>query len=241
MTTRPWAAAVAAALLFSSSAFAQTPGPKGPALPGPRPLIQLSPANSPRWDVSVQSGRQGVNRTDSAVEWNNWYDSTHVTGSVGYYLTPYLKLEFDAARGAEASITVPQQVFAPGQSWPYTRGREHRVSTVGISGGVHYQFFENAWFHPYVGGGVEAMREHERAQAMPAAAEIRATNGTLLFPAMSALPALEASTTTARPFVGGGFKVYVSRSVFLRSDLRYAISSRRAETVSWRAGVGFDF
>jgi hypothetical protein len=45
----------------------------------------------------------------------------------------------------------------------------------------------------------------------------------------------------ARPVVGTGFKWYVSERAFVRSDLRSAISRDRAESVTWRVGVGFDF
>ena len=44
-----------------------------------------------------------------------------------------------------------------------------------------------------------------------------------------------------RPFVGAGFKVYVSERVFIRTDLRTSWSSDGLATMAWRNGIGFDF
>jgi hypothetical protein len=50
-----------------------------------------------------------------------------------------------------------------------------------------------------------------------------------------------ATTYTARPLLYTGFKWYVSERAFVRSDLRSSFSKDRAESVTWRVGIGFDF
>jgi len=45
---------------------------------------------------------------------------------------------------------------------------------------------------------------------------------------------------SARPVVGAGFKLYVSERAFIRSELRSSFSNRRAEHVTWAAGIGVD-
>jgi hypothetical protein len=174
------------------------------------------------------------------VQWDDWYEAAHLTASAGFYWAPNLKLEADVSRSADASLYVPQTYEVPGQSWPYIRSREHRVSTVGAAAGVQYQFFDNRWFHPFVGGGVEWLREHERADPQPATADVRGSIG-LIIPALPALPALSKTSTAVHPFAAVGFKVYVAPSAFLRTDLRFAGSGRGLETVTWRAGGGVDF
>lgn len=211
-----------------------------PALAQSQSLITLNQERPARWDVSVHSGRQGLNRRDVPAGWDSWYEAPHLTGSVGFYWTPNLKIEVDLARSAAASLFVPQTYQVPGQPWPYTRGREHRLSTLGAAAGVHYQFFDNRWFHPFVGAGVEVVRERARADAQPAMSEVRGSIG-IIVPALPALPALAVTSTMARPFAGVGFKAYLSPSAFLRTDLHTAMSGRGLETVTWRAGAGVDF
>jgi hypothetical protein len=56
------------------------------------------------------------------------------------------------------------------------------------------------------------------------------------------LPQTETKTRfIGSPFVGAGFKVYVSERAFIRTDLRTSWSSEGLNTLAWRNGIGFDF
>ena len=57
------------------------------------------------------------------------------------------------------------------------------------------------------------------------------------------VPPLDERTTRvlARPFVAGGFKSYISRSAFVRTEGRVGVGSTGPRQVSILAGVGFDF
>ncbi len=46
---------------------------------------------------------------------------------------------------------------------------------------------------------------------------------------------------SARPFITGGVKFYVSERGFIRTDMLTTFSSSGAESAVWRVGVGVDF
>jgi hypothetical protein len=108
-----------------------------------------------------------------------------------------------------------------------------------VTGGLAYQFFENAWFHPFVGAGVAVVHETARAERLPA--EPRFVDSVRPPVVLPELPPIDRSTTVAHPFLTVGFKTYAGERVFFRSDLRVAASSDGAESITWRAGMGVDF
>jgi hypothetical protein len=57
------------------------------------------------------------------------------------------------------------------------------------------------------------------------------------------VPPIDDRTTTVlgRPFVAGGFKSYISRKAFVRSEARAAFSSAGTRQLSITAGIGVDF
>jgi len=110
---------------------------------------------------------------------------------------------------------------------------DRRLTTVAPA--FTWQFRENSFMHPYVSGGVKVgiLEEHR----------VR-TQDLYRFGAQGALvPPLDERTTRvlARPFVAGGFKSYLSRSVFVRTEGRVGVGPTGPRQVSILAGVGFDF
>jgi hypothetical protein len=223
-------AAAAAAIIVSTAtgALAQGTG------------ITLMPPDQARWDITVHAGRHGVNRSDIGDEWNRWYESAAVSASGGFYVTPHVKVEGDVSHAGEASLYTQQSVVVPGQSWPYPRFRDHRLRAITGSGAVMWQFFENQWFHPFAGAGVLVLHERERAEALAPQAVPVGPAGTLPF-IMPALPALDTSRTAVQPFLTTGFKVYVSKQAFLRTDVRVGVSRDGVASAQWRGGIGIDF
>jgi hypothetical protein len=49
------------------------------------------------------------------------------------------------------------------------------------------------------------------------------------------------SKVAARAVLTTGVKAYFSRTVFALTDVRVGVSSRRAEDMQWRVGLGADF
>jgi hypothetical protein len=82
-----------------------------------------------------------------------------------------------------------------------------------VGAGLSWQFFENQWFHPSLGGGLDVVGEREAGVG---------------------------TTTTVRPFVSTGFKWYVNERAFARSDFRVSFYDGAAAHVTWTAGLGVD-
>jgi hypothetical protein len=215
------AALVLAACLTTSFAAAQD-----------APTLVLSPADPSRWDAAVHVGWFGGNKSEIAPDWDDWYDAASFGVSAGYYWTPHLKLDVELGTTTSGGIFVQEYGFFG--SGPYVQSREHTFRTTSLAGGVSYQFFENQRFHPFVGGGLAVVRERERLLlSLP----VPRPPGVIPEPA----DAFEETSLSARPFAVIGFKAYASERVFFRSDVQVTGSRQHVESVSWRAGVGFDF
>src|SRR5688572_21961210 len=158
----------------------------------------------PRWDLSGEVGWLSSNKSDIAPDWDDWYDEATGALALGRYCSPHLRGELRVAFSGEGRIVEEQRVVVPGQPFPQFRLREHYYRTAALGAGVHYQFFDNQWFHPHVGAGVAVDRESERQLMLPDPAETTTVRW------------------TARPFVAAGFKWYVNERGFVRSDLRLA-------------------
>jgi hypothetical protein len=203
------------------------------------PIVTLVPPSWAKWDVSVYAGRHGANTSDIGPDWDRWYEAASYGLSASRFLTPHLSIELDARRSATANTYASETVIDPAGT-PFFRTQRHQFTTTAVSGGATYQAFENRWFHPFIGGGLEVMFETQRSDPSQQSPSFR--NGILIPPpAGLALPAAEARSTTVRPYAGTGFKVYVSPHAFLKTDVRLSLSRRGAESAVWRAGVGLEF
>jgi hypothetical protein len=201
--------------------------------------VTLTPPTAPKWDAAVSVGWLAANKPNIGAEWNRWSDTATFDAGAGRYLNPHVKIEFDVAAAVKARVLGFEPAVIPESPYTYPRAREHTFQTVGVSGGLAYQFFENAWFHPFVGGGIAVVHETQRAERLPVEPRfVDVLRPPVLLPE---LPAIDMSTTEARPFLTTGFKVYVMERFFFRSDVRVAASAKGAETVAWRGGMGVDF
>ena len=230
MTTRLLAAGaiLAAAFFTTTSADAQTTG-----------TVTLAPERPARWDVAGYAGWLGVDKSEVVDNgWNDWYDAAAFTASAGHYLTPHLKAEADVTTATRAELYTYDTIPVPADAFPYSRSRRHFFRYRAASAGVSYQFFENTWFHPFVGAGVDVVHESARTELAHTVVSFRDPRPPVILPAVST--EWEASVT-ARPFATAGFKWYVAEKAFIRSELRSSFSSKGGESVVWRAGVGFDF
>jgi hypothetical protein len=221
-------AALAVQLCGASSASAQE-----------QLVTTFVPESLRRWDATGFAGWRGVDKSDLAEDWNDWYDVAAFTGSVGRYLTPHVKIEVDL------STTTPGRVFGqtfvaapsppsstpPFSMPPFYTLREHEFRRTTLGATLAYQFLENRWVHPFLGVGVEGVRESDQVH-------------TQFYPTGGPRPLGPLQEThvrySARPFVTGGFKFYVSERAFIRTDVLTTFSSGGAESGLWRIGVGVD-
>jgi hypothetical protein len=209
----------------------------GPALAQGAAPVALSPDDPARWDVSGEVGWLSSNKSDIAPDWDDWYDVASGGASLGYYWSPNLRSEVRLAFGAEAGVYEEQRIAAPGQPYPIFRVREHHYRTATLAGGLSYQFFDNRWFHPSLGGGLELVRESERVFAPEQLMPSREPRVPIV------LPAVNHGTTVswaARPFVTAGFKWYGNERAFARSDVRVSFGGGGVAHVVWTAGIGVD-
>ncbi len=200
-----------------------------PVLASAQPTVAL-----PKADGWASVGWQIVNELDTSTLGS--YDEQRVIGSAGsgLYWAPRLKAEFDAATSSRSSFNVVEQMPINGE--PGIRYSQVRVRTTSFAAAQTYELLSNAWFTPYVGGGVEVSRvaREEYVQAF-----------SLAGPTGPRIPERSESLTPGsevivRPLVAVGFKAYLSRRAFFRTDSRLTLEPR-VQHVLIRFGFGVDF
>ena len=201
----------------------------------PASAITLRPAAPSRWDVAARITWLGERRTGPSFAWDRWINVASGGGIVGYYWTPHLKTELDFSTSGEDEIYSIEPIALPGTNALFPLQRDHRFHVATASVGLVAQFFENAWFHPFVSGGMEVVREREHVETTFPPVPPRAVTPPIV---------TEPETLVrhaARPFVATGFKAYVSERAFIRTDVRTSWSTDGLAALGWHSGVGFDF
>jgi hypothetical protein len=201
-------------------------------------LAVATNADAQQWDATGQVALLKRNKPE-LTEFDHWYSVAAVDGTVGRYWTPHFKTEFEIGTAAEGTIDGAANVPVPGRSYPYYRYREHKLRETTAGAAVMYQFFDNRWVHPFVGGGFEVARERHFADSLPAGTvRVSTAVPTLSLPAV---PAIDTVTYSVRPVLNGGFKFYVTPHGFVRTEVRTSFGADRPAAVQWRGGAGFDF
>jgi len=196
----------------------------------------LVPAAFPRWDASGSLGMLSISTGDTGGSpWRTWEQKLEYRADVGRYWTTHLRTELSVGssnRWDEYEVTPFPAAGVAAPVYAYT-DVERRLTTVAPA--VTWQFRENSFMHPYVSGGVTLGILHEHRVRTPDAYRFGGQSG--------AIPPLDERTTTllARPFLAGGFKSYVSRSTFVRTETRVAAGPTGVRQLSMVAGIGFDF
>jgi len=189
------------------------------------------PESQRRWDVVGLVGWRGIDKSDVAPDWNDWYDVGAFSASAGRYLTPHVKIDLDVSTTTTGRV-YEQVLFGIPGPFPYYEYRAHGFRRTTIGPSLAYQFFENRWVHPFLGAGIEGIRETERLDVQ-------------MLPPGSARPSLPTRETrvgySAQPFITGGVKFYASERAFIRTDTLVTFSSGGAESAVWRIGAGVDF
>jgi hypothetical protein len=166
---------------------------------------------------------------------DDWHSSFVGSASTGWFWTDHLKTELDFGAGTESRTYFVKLERIDGRNAQVAVESRSRRRTLGV--GQQYQFFHNAWFHPYLAAGANVVWERttERIDAVyffdgPSPPRTIDPDGA------------ETAThdVTVRPFLAGGFKAYMTPRAFFRTDLRVAIKSGIDE-VLLRFGFGVDF
>jgi hypothetical protein len=194
----------------------------------------LKPATFPRWDLGGSIGALNMTNTEIASSRASWHQKAEFRADAGYYWTTHLKTEvaLGSSNQWKDYETVPFNVPGIPNAYAYD---EITRQFLFVSPAVTWQFRENQFMHPYVSGGVRIglLQEHLVRQ------EATLRSGTLSY---TVTPLGERRTDiVARPFLAGGFKSYVGRRVFARTEARLAFAQDGIRQVSAVAGIGVDF
>jgi hypothetical protein len=207
-------------------------------------LGQDSPSPLARADIAATIGSFSAKRAD-APEYDRWTHS--LAGSVGggYYWSDHLKTEIDVASARRAEVYGSESAGVP-ESPLSTIFLEHAYRSSTVSLGQSYQFRRNAFFHPFVGAGVDVERLSHEIERPPQSISIYARNPlnpqVVSVTGQISIPALTRTETTVivSPFAAAGFKAYFTERGFFRTDLKVGLRND-VDRVSWRAGFGADF
>ena len=221
------AAVLAAALCLAHTAAAQDV-----------PTISLTPSDPPRWDLAAHLAWFGANHSDVGPDWDRWYSAAAGGVTLGHYSTPHLKTEIQGTVSRAGRIFSQELIPAPGQPFPAFLSREHVFQAATLHAGVAYQFFENQWFHPFVGAGLELSRERHRVDVPQQIVPSRDPTTPQFTPGSRGTDDV---SYAAHPFVDAGFKWFVSDHAFLRGELATSISSRGFKQTAWSTGIGAEF
>jgi hypothetical protein len=201
-------------------------------------IVAQAPVDPARWDVASHTGWTGGHKADVGAEWDRWYEAWSGGATAGFYLTPNVKAELQTLFTHRARLSGYTLVPVPVQSFPAYQPEEHQFTAAAVSAGVAYQFGTNQWFHPFVAGGVDVMRERHEAQRPAVTIPGRGFGEPPVI--IPAGPAIDRVDWSARPFAGAGFKLYMTERAFIRSELRSTFSTRGVDYVTWAAGIGVD-
>lgn len=211
--------------------------------PAPRLMAQAQDNAQPsaqrlmRGDVSGTINWVGIKKSD-ARSYNDWHSQFGVSGGVGWYWTDHHKTQVDFAATTAASVYSSQPyVVGPQQQTFVTTVRTYesqRVSLIQL-----YQFRRNEWVHPFLGAGLDIVREESSGRDAAAFWYDPIVRQSRL--ARDAVQYGDRSTIAARAVLTTGVKAYFSRKVFALTDVRVNVSRHRAEDMQWRFGLGADF
>ena len=204
----------------------------------PRLLAQdQPPPRLMRGDISGTVGWVSLNKSD-VRSYNDWHSQFGVSGGAGWYWTDHHKTQVEFAATTAASV-YSSEPFAvgPQQQTFVTTVRSYESQRVSLT--QLYQFRRNEWVHPFLGAGLDIVREQSSGRDDPIfwydpiVRQSRLARDSVRYGTQSEI--------AARAVLTAGVKAYFSRKVFALTDLRVAVSSHRAEDTQWRFGLGADF
>jgi hypothetical protein len=207
---------------------------------GPARLLaqdQPPPHRLMRGDFSGTISWVSINKGD-VRSYNDWHSQFGVSGGFGWYWTDHNKTQVDFAATTAATVYSSQPfVIGPQQQTFLTTVRNFESQRITLI--QMYQFRRNEWVHPFLGAGVDIVREQSSGRDDPVfwydpvLRQSRQARDSVRFG--------EQSEVAARAVFTVGVKAYFSRRVFALTDVRVNVSSHRAEDMQWRFGLGGDF
>jgi hypothetical protein len=155
----------------------------------------------------------------------------------GRYITTHVKADLGVALTSSYSYFDGTRVPAPGlpRDVQYLEFVYQTERPTSVSGAVTYQFFENAFVHPYVSGGLRMTWRDERLYRDRESVTVRGVR--------YEVPGVDIRRTSfiTRPLAGVGCKSYFDAHVFMRSEALIAFGPHGYSDATLRIGAGIDF
>jgi hypothetical protein len=193
------------------------------------------------WDVDLGIGFHSLTGADGdvgdeAFEDDNWNPSWVGSLGAGHYWTSHVK--------TEAGITFLQQYYTASSAQVVlpdgqlaTTYASNDISQTQITVAATYQFFENAFAHPYVSTGARVGVLDVDGQVGP--------YGTIIGNAWRpvTIPVVERHSrhVRVRPYMAIGSKSYFSERVYVRPEMVLGFNSRGMSQFGARLAFGVDF
>jgi hypothetical protein len=204
-------------------------------------VAEAQTAEPAKWDVSVSAslfnGRPGQRAGGYQDE---WYFDGRYAASIGRYWTDHFKTELEFATTGEGRRFTQISVPVPGRGYPYPISIEEFRRLQQVSARAVWQFYDNAWVHPYLNAGVVA--DFDRVRRF--SPEFYYPPGDpRLGPLGTVRPEINLEPDTdyrAGISFGGGSKFYISPSAYVNAGVQLTYA-KPAATVSLLAGFGVEF
>ena len=192
---------------------------------------QTVPEPVSRADVTGTLGWLSENKAELTPDryGNDWYNRSVYGGAgFGWYWTDHWKTDIEAGISSSAELNVYTSTVIDRR--PTTVNSTYEFVTRRLALGQHYQFFRNAWFHPFAGAGLDLTWE-----------QIDQTDDVFApQPPPDRVRHERRTEFVTRPFTTVGFKAYVSPRTFVRTDVKVVFDKGVDETLV-RFGLGVDF
>ena len=236
---------------------------KAQQLPVPSPSWDVAVTAGSFHGQSIDDARSTYWNHSSTALRASWHHSGEWRLTAGRYWTPHFKTEVEFGATGEGDRYIQRFATVPGSAAPYPYGAQEFVKLRQGSGRITWQFLDNQWIHPYLSAGVSFDEERTRTQVFQPVYYQDPRNPSTR---VVITPQPEGPRTAYRTGVvlGGGAKWYVSPRVFIKTGAQLVLSRRgpptpgrnqsgygaappkwpsatKAGTVSFLAGMGFDF
>jgi hypothetical protein len=194
-----------------------------------------APAALRQWDVSGGVGPRFFDGASLGDQYSSWTGAWQARVQLGRYLTPHLKAEITASSPLTYESYPYEPVILPGQSAPVSAFSVRRSRVFSVTPLVTYQFFENAFVHPFVSTGLSIGFLDETTT--------RPRQTLLVNNVTTTIPAAGGSREAVllRPVIAAGFKTYFNERVFVRPETELTLTGHGVTQVGLRLDVGLDF
>jgi len=194
------------------------------------------------WDIDAGVGFHSLTSTDAGVgnerfEPDSWNPSWTTSIDVGYFWNSHLKTEGGLSFLQRYETATSEQFsLAGGQTgYLFTQNEIHQTQ---VTAAATWQFFENAFAHPYVSGGarIGLLQIDSRRQSY-----LPSFPGNVYRPSPIEPLDRHSSQIRVRPFVAVGSKSYFNERSFVRPEMVLGFNSHGLSQFGGRLLFGLDF